>query len=87
MPYPIACLGRLQVVSRCYFWKLVVLRPLSDRIKVPAFMNRVEVDEGLERCFRRLIPDLTEHTYIDSTHQLLANDIETVGYSKYKLSP
>jgi hypothetical protein len=59
-------------------WQLPCFRPLPDVIKVTTSMLGVEV----HKCFRcRWIPpDLTEHTNIHGTHQLLAKDIEAMGY-------
>jgi hypothetical protein len=78
----ITLLRQVKKVTRRVFhtWQLVFLCPISDRIKVPARMNSVEVDERLQWFAWRQVPDLTEDTDINSTHQLLPQDIETVGW-------
>jgi hypothetical protein len=80
MPYPVTFLWWLQEVSWNVrlVWQLVFLGPISDRIKISTFVHRVEVDERFWTMTWRLIPNLTEHADVNSTHQLLAQDVKAM---------
>jgi hypothetical protein len=58
----------------------MLLCPVPNRIKVPACMDGVEVDKGLQWFARGLIPQLTQNTVIDGTHELLAQDVKTMRW-------
>ena len=75
-----ARLRRLKVVLGHILRQLPVLRPLPNIIIVPTYMLGVEVHEGERRLLRVcLYPNLSEDTKIDRTHELLPQNVETVG--------
>lgn len=81
MPYPVAVLRQLQEILRnvLYFRQLMLLSPDPNLIEVPAFVDGVEVDKRFGSLPWRLVPDLSEHANVDSAHQLLAYDVETMS--------
>jgi hypothetical protein len=80
MPNPVAFFWRLQEISWdiLFVWQLMSLRPVSDCVEVPTFVDGVEVDKRLWALAWRLIPDLAKDANVNSTHQLLAQDVEAV---------
>jgi hypothetical protein len=82
MPYPVALFWWLQEIS----WNILLIRqlmflcPVSDCIEVPTLMDGIEVDERFWTLAWRLIPDLAKDADINSTHQLLAQDVEAVRW-------
>jgi hypothetical protein len=80
MPYSVALFWGLEEVGRYVLLirQLMLLCPISNRLKIPALMDGVEVDEGLWTLAWRLIPDLAKHANVNRTHQLLTQDIEAM---------
>jgi hypothetical protein len=76
--YHITFLGWLQEIGGDINGKLMVFRPLTNSIKILAFVACVEINICL-RPFR-VPPNLAEDTCVDLAHELLTNDIETVSY-------
>ena len=72
----ISYLRRLQEILRNILRDLPLLSPLSDRIKVLAFMLCIEI----YKCFRVawIPPYLTKQSSIGRAHQLLTDDIKAV---------
>jgi hypothetical protein len=76
---PVALSWRIQKVIRYIVRNLMLLSPLFYYVEVTAHVFCVEVDECLRVIVgRRLVPDLAEHANVDRTHQLLAQDVETM---------
>lgn len=69
-------LGRLQEIRWHLLWQLSPLSPLADLFKIAASMLCVEIHERLRML--RVQPDLAKDTRIESAHELLADDVETV---------
>lgn len=58
--------------------QLVLLSPLPDLFEIATSVLRVEVDEWLWGIW--VEPDLAEDTHVDSTHELLPEDVEAVCF-------
>lgn len=61
---------------RYRFWHLMFLCPSAYRFKVLTLVFRVEVDKSLRTCW--IPPYLSQRSRVKCTHQLLADDIETM---------
>ena len=55
----------------------MIFGPLTDSIKVSAFVSGVKID--VSPGLFRIPPDLAKHTDINVAHELLPDNIETVG--------
>lgn len=69
-------LWRLKVVLWNVRWRLVILGPVSDHLKVAADVLCVEIRKGLWVIF--IPPDLAQESNVDCAHQLLPEDVHTV---------
>ena len=67
----------LQEIRGHRLGQLVLLRPRADLVKVATLVLRVEVNEWLGMV--RVNPDLAQDSDINTAHQLLTENIETVG--------
>ena len=68
---------RLQEVVWHLLRQLAHLSPLPDSVEVPTLMPGIEIDKC---CWCRLvIPHLAEYSNVHRTHELLSEDIKTVG--------
>jgi hypothetical protein len=75
--YCVAFFGRLQEIQWDMFGKLTFFCPLTNGIEVFAFVPSIEVNICLWSC--RIPPNLAEYASVYRAHELLSNDVETVG--------
>ena len=55
----------------------MLLRPLPHRLEIPTHVLRVEIDISARGW--RVPPHLTQHANVDGAHELLSQDVETMG--------
>lgn len=67
-----------QVILRNILRRLMLESPLSNLIEITTLVSRVEIWIGC-RCLL-IPPNLSQHTDIGGTHQLLAEGIETMRW-------
>jgi hypothetical protein len=75
--YCVAFFGWLQEIQRDMFGKLTFFCPPTNGIKVLAFVPSIEVHICLWPG--RIPPNLAEYAGVYRAHELLSNDVETVG--------
>lgn len=75
--YGVALLRWLQEVRGNILRKLMIFGPLANGFEVLAFVPGVEVHIRLRPFL--VPPYLSENTGVDCAHELLPNDVQTVG--------
>lgn len=81
--YPVADMWELQQVGRARLFNLMLVCPFSNGFEISTPMLRIEVDE----CFWRLPgrgpePHLTHYSNVDTAHQLLPKNVETMSWKQ-----
>ena len=75
--YPISICRALQITGGNILGSLVLLCPLPDSFEVSACVCSVEIYKGCRRC--SIPPDLAQHPDVDNAHELLSENVQTMG--------
>lgn len=72
--------SRLQEITGLILGQLVHLRPMTNLLKVLAFMAGADVDKGLG--IFGVDPDMAQYTSVNRAHQLLPDNIKAACWQR-----